>query len=151
MRKIFFPGSFNPFTKGHADIVERLLTMADTVTVGIGKNIDKPADAALSERNADAVRDWAQRAGIADRVEVVTYSGLTAEESRRLGADCMARGVRNGMDFEYEYSLAAMNRDAFGVETILLPADAALCMVSSTAIRDLQAHGRSDIAEKYLP
>lgn len=151
MKVIFFPGSFNPFTKGHADILERLLKLADKVIIGIGMNIDKPASRETAEHNAVTIREYLKKQAYEGRVEVLVYSGLTAETARNLGACCMARGVRSGADFDYEYSLACINRDAFGIETILLPADPSLSYVSSTAIRDLEHHGRADIARRYLP
>lgn len=151
MKRIFFPGSFNPFTQGHADILRRLLMLADEVTIGIGVNIDKPASADTAKRNEAEIIDYIRAEGLEERVKVKIYTGLTAEEARECGSDCLARGVRSGADFDYEYQLAALNRDAFGIETILIPADPALSYVSSTSIRDLRAHGRDDIAERYLP
>lgn len=150
-RKVFFAGSFNPFTKGHADIAERLLKIFDEVVVGIGFNIDKPSSKEKAERNAMNIREWARRSGFEERIETVVYDGLTAEEAKKRKACCVARGVRNATDFEYENALAAINRDAFGMETLLIPADPSLAYISSTFIRDLETHGRKDIAEKYMP
>lgn len=147
--KVFFAGSFNPFTKGHADILKRLLKMADFAVVGVGVNIEKPESRETSGRNAEAIRRFVETEGLADRVEVVVYDGFTAEEARRHGADCMARGVRNATDFDYEYALASANRDAFGMETILLPSSPEFSFVSSTMIRDLERNGRGDLARKY--
>lgn len=151
MKKIFFAGSFNPFTRGHADIARRLLRLADTLVIGIGVNSDKPESEEAARANARAVSEWLRRVGLADRAEAVVYRGLTAEEALRRNADCLARGVRNATDFDYEYSLAAVNRDAFGIETILVPASPDFSFVSSTAIRDLEYYGRGDLASKYLP
>lgn len=151
MKKIFFPGSFNPFTKGHADILNRLLELGSHVTIGIGVNVSKPEARVLADRNAARIMDYVFRSGLGERVDVRVYGGLTAETAIAIGADCIARGVRTCADFEYEYQLAALNRETFGIETILLPADPQLAAVSSTAVRDLQSHGRDDIAEKFLP
>ena len=148
MRKVFFAGSFNPFTKGHADILKRLLALFDRVTVGIGCNIEKPDSTDRASENASRIEDWVRGEGLSDRVDVVTYAGLTAEEARRHGCLCLARGARPA-DFEYEWSLAALNRDAFGIDTLILPADPSAAFVSSSAIRDLKAHGRGDLAKKY--
>ena len=151
MDKIFFPGSFNPFTAGHADILNRLLSLSDTVVIGIGMNIDKPESKDSAEKNAEEVRNYVRNRNLEGKVEVAVYDGLSGEEALKRGASCMARGVRTSADFEFEFSLASANRDAFGIETILLPADPKLSFVSSTMIRDLMKHDRQDLANKYLP
>lgn len=151
MKTIFFAGSFNPFTKGHADILKRLMALADKVVVGIGVNPEKPSNRDEALANAEAIRCLVEREGLADRVEIKVYTGLTAEEALRCGADVMARGIRSGTDFDYEYTLAAANRDAFDIDTILLPADPRLSFVSSSIVRDLIQNGRNDIAKNYLP
>lgn len=151
MKRIFFPGSFNPFTKGHADILKRLLTMAEYVTIGIGVNIEKRDSTENAKANLSSINDFLRKEGLDKRVNVIAYTGLTGEEALKIDADCLARGVRNSADFEYEYQLACINRDAFSIETILIPADPGCSFVSSTALRDFQKHGRNDLAENYLP
>lgn len=151
MKCVFFPGSFNPFTKGHADIIKRLLGLAERVVVGIGINIDKPSSSEEAHSNALKIREWIERKGLQERVEVIEYTGLSAEEAIARKAVCMARGVRGSSDFDYEYRLASINREAFGIETILIPADPLLSCVSSSALRDLEAHGRDDVAKKFIP
>lgn len=147
--KIFFAGSFNPFTKGHADILKRLLGLADEVVVGIGMNIDKPGSRERAEQNKKEVAAYVAAESLGDRVEVMTYSGLTAQAVASTGCTCMARGVRNASDFDYEYSLAVANRDAFGIETLLIPADPSLSFISSSLVRELKHYGREDLASKY--
>lgn len=149
-KKIFYPGSFNPFSEGHADIVRRLIKLGYYVIIGIGINAEKES---LGEEHCSEgqIHDFLRREELEQKAEVITYSGLTAQEAFDRGACCMARGVRSGTDFEYEFSIASANRDAFGIETLLLPADPSLSFVSSTIVRDLQRHGREDIAKKYLP
>lgn len=151
MRTVFFAGSFNPFTKGHADIVKRLLKIFDRVIIGIGINAEKPASRDVAEKNAQNIINWVSGAGLKEKVDVLIYTGLTAETALNCGAICMARGVRNATDFDYEFSLASINREAFGIETILIPAKPSLSCVSSSVIRDLQNYGREDIAGNYLP
>lgn len=151
MKKVFFPGSFNPFTKGHADIVERMLTLADEVVIGIGCNIDKPVDRDEMEKRASAIREYYNRSAFAERVKVIWYTELTMQAAKNIGADCVVRGVRSAMDFDYEYGLAAANREVFGIETILLPADPSLGFISSTVVRDLMKHGDTVNASKFLP
>ena len=149
--KIFFPGSFNPFTKGHADILHRLLSFADYVIIGIGCNPDKPSSGEQARRNKALILEYIEKSGLKDRVETIIYSGLTGEVALRYGANCMARGVRSTSDFDYEYSLASANRESFGIETLLIPADPTLSFVSSSMIRDIQNNGRPDIAAHFLP
>lgn len=149
--RVFFAGSFNPFTKGHADIAMRLLGIFDEIVIGIGANINKPSSRESAQKAAGEIWEWASGQGLVSRVEVLVYTGLTAEAASAKGCACMARGVRNASDFDYEYTLAAANREAFGMETLLMPADPAFAFLSSTLIRDLQTHGRSDIAERWLP
>lgn len=150
MTKILYPGTFNPFTKGHSDILERILKIAEKVVIGIGVNIDKPEAENSANLRAETIREYLRNKGLHERVDVMVYSGLTAEKAIEIGATCMARGVRSCADFEYEYSLAAANRDAFGVETILIPASPELSFVSSSLIREIQKAGEWSLAEKYI-
>lgn len=147
--KAFFPGSFNPFTKGHADIVDRLLAMGWSVVIGIGTNPDKPESRATAEANLEKIRRIYSDSRYEGRVSVVAYEGLSAEKAADLKADCMVRGVRSATDFDYEYALASANRQAFGIETLLVPADPSLAFISSSIVRELEGHGRADIASKY--
>lgn len=148
---VFFPGSFNPFTKGHADIVTRLLALSEKVVIGIGCNIDKEASQLQAEENAKAIENFLTHADLKDRVSVKVYTGLTAHTAIGLKADCIARGVRSASDFDYEYALAAANKEAFGIDTIIIPANPALACVSSTLVRDIIKHGDYITAQKFLP
>lgn len=149
MMRIFFAGSFNPFTKGHADILNRLLGLAEEVVVGIGTNIEKPESRKQADKNLKEVEKYLADEGLGERARAVIYSGLTAKAVTDTGCNCIARGVRNASDFDYEYLLAAANRDAFGIETLLIPADPSLFFVSSSLVRELQHYGQEDIASKY--
>lgn len=151
MKSVFYAGSFNPFTEGHADIVKRLLSLADEVIIGIGVNLEKPESSRRAKENSIFIDSWIKNNKLSDRIKVVVYDGLTGEEALTHGADCLARGVRNSSDFDYEYSLASVNRDAFGLETLLIPANPSLSFVSSSMLRDIISHGKNDLAEKYLP
>ena len=115
MKKVFFAGSFNPFTKGHADIVRRLLLVFDHVFIGIGININKDPDSSKTNAQALQINNWIVSNHLSEKVEVTVYSGLTAKAARMAGAVCLARGVRNSSDFDYEFNLANANRDAFGI------------------------------------
>lgn len=134
--KAFFPGTFNPFTIGHKSIVDRALTLFDTVVVAVGINADKADD--NRQASLQAIREL-----FADepRVEVTTYSGLTCEAARDCGADVLLRGIRSVKDFEYERDMADANRAVGGIETLCLFADPALGWVSSSIVRDLNRYG----------
>lgn len=147
-RTAFFAGSFNPFTPGHADIVERGLRLFDRVVIGIGINDAKPdsADGAASRLETIRVRYAAE-----PRVEVLIYTDLTVDAARRVGACCLLRGCRSAADFDYERNIADANRLlAPELDTVILPARPELACISSTLLRDLVRHGRSlpaDFAE----
>lgn len=131
--KILFPGSFDPFTSGHADLVERALKIADSLVVAIGVNPAKKTLWTPSERLEAISRYYA-----ADpRVSVMTYEGLTFNLMKKVGADVMLRGVRSAADFEAERSLADANRIVGGVETLLMVSDPAYQHVSSSLVREL--------------
>lgn len=151
MNTVFFPGSFNPFTKGHADIVERMLGLCHRVIIGIGCNAEKPESLESAAARADEIRTLYNCTKYQGRVAVVCYSGLTIDKARETGADCMVRGVRNATDFDYEYALASANREVFGIETLLLPANPSLAFISSSVIRDLRRNNAAEAADRFLP
>ncbi len=137
-----FAGSFNPFTIGHASIVERALPMFDKIIIALGENIDKPgASGTLASIQALYADE--------PRVEVITYSGLTVDAAREHGCQFLLRGVRSVKDFEAEMTLADINRRLAGIETILLPTLPELSYVSSSMVRELDHHGH-DIST-YIP
>lgn len=140
-RIALFPGSFNPFTRGHESLVTRALSMCDGVTIAIGINIGKKD--ADTESRVRAIREL--YAGD-PRIDVVTYSELTGELAKRLGCAFILRGVRNTADFEYEMNMADVNRRLFGIETVLLPALPELAWISSSTARELERFGH-DISE----
>lgn len=145
-RIALFPGSFDPFTKGHYDIVTRATAMFDKIIVGIGMNPSKqryfPINNMLSYVS-DAFEDQPM-------VRVEAYQGLTAEFARKKGARFLLRGLRNTTDFEYENSIAQANRSVFnGLETVLLITSPELAYISSSVVRDLHRHG-SDVS-MFLP
>ncbi|MFQ7112638.1 pantetheine-phosphate adenylyltransferase [Hallella bergensis] len=128
-----FVGTFDPFTIGHADIVERTLQLVDKLVIGVGVNPDKHTMFSSGER-IGAIRSL-----YADepRVSVVTYSDLAVDLAKRVGAKFIVRGVRSVKDFEYERDQAEYNKRLGNVETLLLYADPTLTAVSSSAYRQL--------------
>lgn len=136
MRRALFAGSFNPFTIGHKDIVERGLAIFDEVVIAIGDNQDKPS--ADIESRVQAIRNlYKDNAHV--RVEV--YHSLTVEYAREIGACALLRGVRSVADFEYERQMADANRALAGIETVVLFTRPELGFVSSSLVRDLVKHG----------
>lgn len=155
MRIAVFPGSFDPFTIGHADIVRRGLQLFDRIVVAVGFNAQK---AAADERHAASVDE--RVAAIAriykdePRVKVVSYSDLTVDLAEREDARFLLRGVRSVKDFEYERDLAAVNAAISpaatpALETVLLIADPRYAHISSSVVRELKAYGRD--VTPYLP
>ncbi|MDO4190194.1 MAG: pantetheine-phosphate adenylyltransferase [Bacteroidales bacterium] len=145
-RVALFAGSFNPFTKGHARIVERALPLFDKLIIAIGVNPHKPQDDDEIARRKAAIELVYE--GV-EQVSVVTYSTLTAEYAKEVGAHWLLKGVRNVTDYEYEKQMADINRRLTGVETVLLYAEEAYASVSSSMVRELESFGY-DISD-YLP
>ena len=132
-----FPGSFDPFTEGHLNILTRALTMFDEVVVAIGINQDKRGFFS-TEQKIDIVRQ--ATAGMKG-VRIVNYDGLTIDICRELGIHHIVRGVRNMLDFENERSIADANRRlAPDIETIIIPTAQEFAHISSSAVRDILRH-----------
>lgn len=136
-KKALFPGSFDPFTAGHLNILRRALTMFDEVVVAIGVNIDKKGFFP-TEVKMEIIREATR--GI-QGVEVTYYDNLTVDKCKELGIRHIVRGVRNMIDFETERSIADANRKlAPEIETIIIPTAQEFAHISSTAVRDILKH-----------
>ncbi|MBQ7690946.1 MAG: pantetheine-phosphate adenylyltransferase [Muribaculaceae bacterium] len=137
-RVALFPGSFDPFTRGHESIVRRALPLFDELVIAIGVNVDKRGFLAVEQRKA-----WIESVFRDEpRVRVVSYNGLTVDAARECGARFLLRGVRTVQDFESEMHLAEVNRELAGIETVLLytlPGDS---HVSSSIVRELLRYGQ---------
>ena len=144
-KTILFPGSFDPFTIGHASIVRRALTVFDTMVIAVGYNKHKAGWMPVEERLA-AIRKLYHDE---PRVQVVSYTGLTTAVAAEVGASAILRGVRTMHDYEYEQQMAEVNRQLTGIETVLLFADPGLAHVSSSIVRELSHFGQ-DITP-FLP
>lgn len=140
-----YAGSFDPFTRGHADIVARGLALFDKVIIAIGVNEGKRCLFSSEERRLQIARYYIDN----PRVEVCTYDGLTVRFAEEQGVGFLLRGVRSSTDMEYERTLADLNRHIAGMETILLPASQQLSHISSTVVREL-LHFGGDV-EDFLP
>ena len=145
MKKAIFPGSFDPFTIGHHDIVMRALNLFDEIIIGVGKNYSKRESFPLDERLAAIEQYFASE----PRVKVMAYDGLTVDFAAEQEAQFILRGVRSVQDFEYERNIAEANKQLSGIETILLYTRPEYAHLSSTLVRDLHSHGK-DISA-YLP
>ncbi len=142
---ILFPGSFDPFTIGHADLVERALKIFGTVVVAVGYNEHKEGWIPVAER-LRALKEFYKEE---PRVRITSYTGLTVELAREMGITCILRGVRSTTDYEYELNIADINHHLAGTETVILLAKPQLASLSSSVVRELAHFGR-DISE-WLP
>lgn len=146
MKTALFPGSFDPFTLGHLNILDRALTMFDEVIVAVGVNQDKRGMFSDEQKLSIIEQATAGRKG----VRIDKYDCLTIDYCRRHDIHHIIRGVRNFMDFDNEKSIADANRKlAPDVETIIIPTAQEYAHISSTAVRDLLKHG-GDTSE-FLP
>ena len=145
MKRAIFPGSFDPFTIGHHDIVLRGLQLFDEIIIGIGHNISKRDAFPLEERLAAIQSAFKSE----PRVKVMAYDGLTVDFAAEQQAQFILRGVRSVQDFDYERNIAEANKQLSGIETVLLYTRPEYAYISSTLLRDLHSHGK-DISP-YLP
>ena len=137
-KKGLFPGSFDPFTRGHDDIVKRALGLFDEVIIAVGYNESKKGWLTPEER----VRTISKLYADEPRITVESYTGLTVDFAREHGVTAIIRGVRTTADFEYEMQIAVVNRQLAGIKTILLPASPQLSSISSSVVRELAHFGR---------
>ena len=145
MTTAIFPGSFDPFTIGHYDIVKRGLALFDHIIIGIGHNSSKHSTFPLEERLQAIQQAFANE----PRVKVEIYQGLTIDFAAAHQAQCILRGVRSVQDFEYERNIAEANKQLRGIETVLLYTKPEYAHISSSLVRELYSYNR-DITP-YLP
>ena len=134
MKIALFPGSFDPVTKAHVDILQRSVSLFDKVYIGIGLNSTKKSFIAPKKR------EQMLKAVFADepRVEVVAYEGLTVAFCKQIGASYMIRGIRTVSDFEYEKAIAQMNHALEpGIESIFIVSKPGYSSISSTIVREI--------------
>ena len=142
MKKAVFPGSFDPITNGHYDIIKRGVSLFDEVIVAIGVNADKKYMFTLEQRKKfieDAFKDQ-------PKVRVITYEGLTIDLCQKEKADFILRGLRNPADFEFEKAIAHTNRKLSKIETVFLLTAARTSYISSSIVRDVLRNG-GDISQ----
>ena len=145
-RTVIFPGSFDPFTRGHAAVVEEALRLFDRVIIAVGTNVAKQGLLTVGAREALIAELYAGN----PRVEVRTYTSLTGDFARECGAVAIVRGVRSAADFEYERNIAAVNRQLYPeLTTVVLYTPAEVAHVSSSTVRELLRFGHT--VDNFLP
>lgn len=137
MKRAVFPGSFDPITLGHEDIITRALPLFDEIIIAIGINSDKKYMFSLKER-MQFIRDTFTHE---PKIKVETYSGLTIDYCKKVDAQFMLRGLRNPGDFEFEKSIAQTNRKLSGIDTVFLLTSADTSFISSSIVRDVLRNG----------
>ena len=133
MRKAIFPGSFDPFTLGHLDILTRSLSLFDEITVGVGRNNDKKTMFSVSQR-IEFIKKYFENE---PKIKVKSYEGLTIDFCKKIDAKFIVRGIRNNGDFEFEKAIARTNRKLSKIETIFLLTSAETSFISSSIVREL--------------
>jgi pantetheine-phosphate adenylyltransferase len=133
MRKAIFPGSFDPITLGHEDIIKRSLPLFDEIVIAIGVNAEKKYMFSLEERKRFIEETFKDET----KVSVITYEGLTTDLCKKLKADFILRGLRNPADFEFEKAIAHTNRRLSKIETVFLLTAAKTSYISSSIVRDV--------------
>ncbi len=137
MRKAIFPGSFDPITLGHLDIIKRGLPLFDEIIIAIGINSDKKYMFPLEKRVQFIEETFKDE----PKISVTTYSGLTTDYCSEINADFILRGLRNPADFEFEKAIAQTNRKLSGIDTVFLLTSADTSFISSSIVRDVHRNG----------
>jgi len=137
MKKAIFPGSFDPLTLGHVDIINRALPLFSEIIIAVGVNTDKTYLFSLEERISFIKKHYANE----PKVKVETYSGLTIDFCKKLNIHFILRGLRNPADFEFEKAIAQTNRKLSTVETVFLLTSADTSFISSSIVRDVLKNG----------
>ena len=149
-RTALCPGSFDPPTNGHADVIGRTIALFDRVIVAVIDNPSKRSMFTLTER-ASLLKEM-----YGDAIEVTSFDGLLVDHVREMGADAVVKGLRTVEDYEYETQMAQMNRHMTGMETVFLPTRPEYRFISSTLVREIARLGGSvgglvpDVVEKAL-
>nr|WP_320037102.1 pantetheine-phosphate adenylyltransferase [uncultured Bacteroides sp.] len=145
MKRAIFPGTFDPFTVGHFSVVKRALTFMDEIVIGIGINENKKTYFPI-EKRVEMISNLYKDE---PRIKVVPYNSLTIDFANSVDAKFIVRGIRTVKDFEYEETIADINRQLAGIETILLFTEPELTCVSSTIVRELLRYNK-DISS-FIP
>ena len=145
MRRAIFPGSFDPITLGHVDIINRALPLFDEIIIAIGINADKNYMFTLEERIKFIKENYSNE----PKIKVETYTGLTIDVCEKFNVDFILRGLRNPADFEFEKAIAQTNRKMSTIETVFLLTSADTSFISSSIVRDILRNGGN--VEGFVP
>lgn len=137
MKRALFPGSFDPITNGHYDIIKRGIDLFDEIIIAIGVNADKKYMFSLEDRQQFIEKAFKHE----DKVKVMTYEGLTIDFCKKVDAQFILRGLRNPADFEFEKAIAHTNRKLSKIETVFLLTAADTSFISSSIVRDVIRNG----------
>ncbi|MGC6526152.1 MAG: pantetheine-phosphate adenylyltransferase [Flavobacteriaceae bacterium] len=133
MKRAIFPGSFDPITLGHCDIINRGIPLFDEIIIAIGENSAKTYMFSLEERKSFIEKTFEGHS----KIKVMTYSGLTTDFCKEINADFILRGLRNPADFEFEKAIAHTNRNIGEIETVFLLTSAETSFISSSIVREI--------------
>jgi pantetheine-phosphate adenylyltransferase len=133
MKRAIFPGSFDPITLGHCEIINRGITLFDEVVVAIGKNSTKNYMFSIEQRKSFIENTFEGQS----KIKVMTYSGLTTDFCKEINADFILRGLRNPADFEFEKAIAHTNKNISDIETVFLLTSAETSFISSSIVREI--------------
>ena len=146
MKYAVFPGSFDPITLGHLDILERSIPLFDEIIIGVGTNSEKKYMFPINKRMAFIEETFSEYKSIS----VVKYQGLTIEFCKKVQANFIIRGLRNPADFEFEKAIAHTNRKLSGIETVFLLTSAKTSFISSSIVREIISN-RGDYTQLVPP
>jgi pantetheine-phosphate adenylyltransferase len=146
MKRAIFPGSFDPITLGHCDIINRGVTLFDEVIVAIGENSAKDYMFSLEERKSFIENTFEGNS----KIKVMSYSGLTTDFCKEINADFILRGLRNPADFEFEKAIGHTNRNIGDIETVFLLTSVDTSFISSSIVREI-IHYNGDYKKMVPP
>ena len=133
MKRAVFPGSFDPITLGHVDIIKRAIPLFDEIVISIGINADKKYMFSPEQRQKFIRQTFSNES----KIKTDNYTGLTVEYCKKIDASYILRGLRNPADFEFEKAIAQTNRKLSGIETVFLLTSAETSFISSSIVRDI--------------
>ena len=136
MKKAVFPGSFDPLTLGHCDIINKSLNLFDEIVLAIGVNSTKESMFSIDQRKKFINDEFVNE----EKIKILTYEGLTVDFCKSINADFIVRGLRNPADFEFEKTIAQTNKKLTGIETVFFLTSPETAYISSSIVREIIAN-----------